>query len=585
MTHFMRYGILGALEVFDGDRRVGVDRPRRRAVLAFLLLHANRSVTTEQLVNALWEADPPHSARGQVHTAVSELRRVLGPDKGRPLASHHGIYRLSVTDSALDLAEFRHRVGQARRLAGSGDLREAAHTVRRSLEAWRGPALADITAPFADPVRAQLEEQRFAAHELLAELELGAGRHRELVPELTALLADHPTREGIAERLMLALYRSGRQIDALAVARSLRVLLVEEFGLDPGRSLIELEQAVLRADPSLAPPNGPACGPRVQQPDGRTGPRASGPAACDHGRTMPHAAPRNPVPAPGGPSRPGHWVQAPRPAQLPPHTAGFIGRGEQLAALDAVAGHAFNASRIALVSGPAGSGKTALAVRWAHRRTDSFPDGQLFADLRGGADDGQPAQVLKRFLIALGMPARQVPTSTGAREDLYRSCLAGRRVLVVLDNAHDYRQIRPLLPGAPSCLTVVTSRRMLSALFVECGATAIRVDALCSGQAVEALSRIVGPELVASHPRAARELARLCGGLPLALRIAGARLLVDQMSLDELVEELAAGDGQSVDLERLGDGSGVPGREAAHTYRRSAPEPPLASQLLGAHPG
>ncbi|WP_354645352.1 AfsR/SARP family transcriptional regulator [Kitasatospora camelliae] len=554
----MRFGVLGSLEVFDGDHPVVVERPRRRAALAFLLLHANRPVTTEQLVDALWEADPPHSARGQVHTAVSELRKVLGPGEGGPLTSRNGNYRLSVADCALDLATFRTRVGEARRLAGSGDARGAARSVRRGLDLWRGAALVDITAPFAAPVRAQLEEQRFAAHELLADIELGAGRHRELVPGLTALLTDHPVREGIAERLMVALYRSGRQTDALAVARSLRALLVEEFGLDPGRSLVELEQAVLRGDPALAAPGGPVvrvsgCSPVAAGAHRDRGTRAVGP---------------RPAPAgPAGRSWSDRWGQVPRPAQLPPPTGGFVGQEEELSGLDAVADGPSGDPGVVLVTGPAGVGKTALAVRWAHRRSPTFPDGQLFVDLRGCSDSEaeQPEHVLERFLIALGVPAPQIPSSLGAREGLYRSCLAGRRVLVVLDNARDYRQIRPLLPGAPGCLTVVTSRGMLGTLVVELGATAIRVDSLCPERAVEVIGRVVGPEVVAAEPGAALELARLCGGLPLALRIAAARALEDRMPLGDLVVELAAEDGRLDGLEFPGDESSAVGRALDHT--------------------
>ncbi|MEV5600774.1 BTAD domain-containing putative transcriptional regulator [Streptomyces sp. NPDC052299] len=590
----MRYGILGSLEVSDGDRPVGVDRPRRRAVLAFLLLHANRSVTTEQLVDALWEQDPPASARGQVHTAVSELRRILGASGDAPLTSHHGTYRLTVAARALDADEFASRLDEAGRLAGAGESGEAARTVRDGLGLWRGAALADITAPFAGPARMRLEEQRFAAHELLADIELGRGRHRELVPELTAVLAIHPAREGIAERLMLALYRSGRQTDALAVARSVRALLVDEFGLDPGRSLVELEQAVLRGDPALVAPGG---GSDVAGAGRAGGPAVlTGPGAGGGPEPAPSAAPSPAAPsaAPGGPATPAVglswsdlWGKAPRPAQLPPYTAGFIGRDEQLAALDAVREQEFGVPRVALVTGPAGVGKTALVVRWAHQRAEEFPDGQLFVDLRGYAegDCEEPGTVLERFLIALGVPAPQIPASTAAREDLYRSCLAGRRVLVVLDNARDYRRIRPLLPGSAGCLTLVTSRNMLGTLLVESGAAAVRVDSLRPERAVEVLGRVVGPGRIAAEPDAARELARLCGELPLALRIAAARLLEGGMLLAELVAELATDSDRLGALELPGDDSSAVGRALDHTYRHLRADLARAFRLQGVHPG
>ncbi|MFF2043685.1 BTAD domain-containing putative transcriptional regulator [Kitasatospora sp. NPDC058170] len=248
--------------MFDRDTVVPIERPRRRAVLTFLLLNANHQVCIEQLVDALWGERPPRSARGQVHTAVSALRKLLpgaaapagpGEDTG-PIASLAGGYRLSVGRHDLDTVDFCREVAEARRLTGLGEHAQAVRHLRNGLGLWRGGALTGIDAPFAEPVRAHLEEERFAAYELLADIELGAGRHQELVPELTALVDRYPDRERLVERLVLALYRSGRQTDALAAARRLRALLADEFGLDPGPALVELESAVLRGDPDLQSP-------------------------------------------------------------------------------------------------------------------------------------------------------------------------------------------------------------------------------------------------------------------------------------------------------------------------------------------
>ncbi|MFI6845162.1 AfsR/SARP family transcriptional regulator [Kitasatospora sp. NBC_00085] len=258
----MRYTVLGPLEVFDHGTQVPIERPRRRAVLTFLLLNANHQVCIEQLVDALWGERPPRSARGQVHTAVSALRKLLpgaaagagaGDDAG-PLASLAGGYRLSVGRHDLDTMDFCREVAEARRLTALGEHTRAVRHLRTGLGLWRGAALVGIDAPFVEPFRAHLEEERFAAFELLADIELGAGRHHELVPELTALVDRYPARERLVEQLVLALYRSGRQTDALAVARRLRALLADEFGLDPGPALVELEHAVLRGDPALLGP-------------------------------------------------------------------------------------------------------------------------------------------------------------------------------------------------------------------------------------------------------------------------------------------------------------------------------------------
>jgi len=258
----MRYTVLGPLEVFDRGTRVSIERPRRRAVLTFLLLNANRQVCIEQLVDGLWGERPPRSARGQVHTAVSALRKLLagadagggsGDDTG-PLASLAGGYRLSVGQHDLDTTDFGREVAKARQLTALGEHTQAVQHLRTGLGLWRGVPLAGIDAPFVESFRAHLEEERFASYELLADIELGAGRHQELVPELTVLVDRYPTRERLVERLVLALYRSGRQTDALAVTRRLRALLAAEFGLDPGPALVDLESAVLRGDPALLSP-------------------------------------------------------------------------------------------------------------------------------------------------------------------------------------------------------------------------------------------------------------------------------------------------------------------------------------------
>ncbi|WP_280717265.1 BTAD domain-containing putative transcriptional regulator [Kitasatospora sp. MAP5-34] len=545
----MNYAILGPLEVHSHGRPVEVARPRRRAVLAFLLLHANRRVSIDQLVDALWAEGPPRTARAQVHTAVSALRGGLPEELAGQLSSEAAGYRLHVAEGALDSAEFRLRLARARGLAERHQHVEAVRTLRDGLSLWRGAALTGVDAPFAGPAGVRLEEERFAAHELLADLEMRAGRHQELVPELTALSDQYPARESIAERLALALYRSGRQADALAVVSTLRKLLAEEYGLDLGRRLVELEAAVLRGDTAL-----------------------------QHS-----AAPSEPAPAPA----PRSSSDVPRPAQLPRPPAGFVGRSAELASLSLLLDPTAGEARIAVVNGPAGVGKTALALSWAHSRLAEFPDGQLFVDLHGydRADPEVPGRVLERFLMALGVPGYQVPADLSQREDLYRSSMADRRVLLVLDNAHDYQQIRSLLPGSASCLTLVTSRGKLGGLVADTGAASVPLGMLPIEEAVEVLGRIAGADRVAATPDAARDLARLCGGLPLALRISAVRLVEDPATpLSGLAAELTPEEDRLAGLGLPGDDHTV-SRALDHTCMRLTADQARLFQLLGLHPG
>lgn len=556
----MNYAILGPLEVHSHGLPVEVARPRRRAVLAFLLLHADRRVSIDQLVDALWAEAPPRTARAQVHTAVSALRGGLPEDLAGQLSSEGAGYRLRVAEGALDSAEFRSRLARARGLAGRHQNVEAVRVLREGLSLWRGAALTGVDAPFAAPAGALLEEERFAAHELLADLEMGAGRHQELVPELTALSNQYPARESIAERLALALYRSGRQADALAVVSALRRHLAQEYGLDLGRSVVELESAVLRGDAGL-----------------QLAPEPTEAAAVRPAAPAPQAPP----------SAQRSGADLPRPAQLPRPPAGFVGRAAELARLSGLLDSPVGEARIAVVNGPAGVGKTSLALSWAHGRLDEFPDGQLFVDLHGydRADPEAPGRVLERFLLALGIPGYQIPADLAQREDLYRSCMAGRRVLLVLDNAQDYQQVRSLLPGSATCLTVVTSRGKLGGLVAETGAALVPVGMLPLEEAVEVLGRIAGTDRVAATPEAARDLARLCGGLPLALRISAVRLIEDpDVPLSGLAAELTPEEDRLAGLGLPGDDHTV-SRALDHTCQRLTAAQSRLFRLLGLHPG
>jgi DNA-binding SARP family transcriptional activator/Flp pilus assembly protein TadD len=475
--------LLGPVGVWGNDRPVPLGGPRQRTVLAALALRAGRAVSVDQLIDAIWGQEPPATARKQVHARVSRLRQALG---GRIVTTHEG-YVLHVEPDELDVARFDAGVARARRAAAEGRLAEAAERLRVALELWHGPALTGVHGLASEATR--LEERRLAALEERIEADLALGRHPELVAELSELVAAHPLRERLWGHLMLALYRWGRQADALATFRELRGRLVAELGIEPGRSLQELQRRILAADPDLEPT--PVT------------------AAAGGGPPGPHAVPR----------------------ELPRTIACFTGRRQELARLERLLTAAGTPKPapgsvvIATIDGVGGIGKSTLAVHAAHRVVDHFPDGQLYADLQGataGLEPLTPDAVLARFLRALGLRGEDVPSDVEEAAARFRSLVGDRRMLVVLDNARDAAQIHPLLPGSPGCAVLVTSRQVLGPAID--GASHLHLDALLPADAITLLARIAGGRRVAAEPEAAVRIARLCGFLPLALRIVGARL-------------------------------------------------------------
>jgi DNA-binding SARP family transcriptional activator/tetratricopeptide (TPR) repeat protein len=472
----VEFRILGTVEVRIGGAPVPLNS-KQRSLLAMLLLSANRPVRAERLPGALWEPPLPHAVDVRVRTLVSELRRACAAAGPQLIVTGSRGYLLRVGPGQLDLDTFVHRVDEARQASAAGRVAVAAGLYEDALASWSGAALGGTNGPFLLTEAVRLEELRRGVVEEHAEAMLAAGRHRELVAELRAVVADHPNRERPHAQLMVALYRCGRRSESLEVYRSLRTALIEESGLEPTPELQRLHQQVLMADPALEW-------------------RAPAPAR----------------PSPVGPSR-----------QLPAESGQLVGRRAQLESLDQLAAAG---TRLVLVVGPAGVGKTALVVHWAHRSAGRFPDGQLFLDLRGfdPAAPMMPGDALPLLLRALGVPAGDIPLSVDEQVLLYRSVAADRRMLLVLDNAAEADQVRPLLPGSPDCLVVLTSRDRLSGLVALDGARRLALDVLSPHDAVDMLTGTAGTDRRDRDADAAAELARLCGYLPLALRIAGARL-------------------------------------------------------------
>ncbi|MEO3887096.1 BTAD domain-containing putative transcriptional regulator [Nonomuraea sp. B5E05] len=465
----VRFGVLGPVHVMAGGRELTGLAPRHRAVLAYLLLHARTVLSADQLSDAVWGVAPPDTARAQIQAAVTAIRRVLREaGAARLLVTRSGGY--TIEPEQLDLEEFASRMAVVQKEA---DPDSAARQVRDALALWRGQPLADVHADYVESARSRLEQRRLAAIERLADLELSLGRHEDLIDELSAHVAAHPLRERLSGQLMLALHRAGRQADALSVARAFRESLVERQGLDPGRAFVAIEQAVLRgdADPQLQPRDKAA-------------------------------------------------VREPRRANfLPYDIPDFAGR---TAELERIAGLR-PGTTILTIDGMAGIGKTALAIRAAHALAGQYPDGQLFVDLQAHTAGHEPIEAgaaLETLSRQLGVPAERIPSSVAARAALWRAELAQRRVVIVLDNAADTDHVRPLLPGASDSLVLVTSRRRLVDLD---GARTLSMDVLPAKDGVRLFTSIVG-ERATAEPSAVLDVLQLCGFLPLAVRIAAARL-------------------------------------------------------------
>jgi DNA-binding SARP family transcriptional activator len=482
----LRFSLLGPLEVRNSTGPVPLGAPKLRALVAMLLCYPGTTLAREQLIMALWGDAPPRTAVKNLSVYVYHLRRALGDD-GR-VAHRGGGYALLVRPDELDVDRFETLAARGRQALATGHRSLAREVLRDALAVWRGPALADLRDVAAlHGEAARLDERRLAVLGERIDADLAAGLHADVIAELTRLVAGQPLREQFRAQLMLALYRAGRRADALEVYQQGRATAVERLGIEPGPALQRLQRAILTGDPALDPAS--AAGSAVAVPDG-----------------------------------------AVRLAQLPPTTADFTGRAAQVEMLsrlliggpETTDGRQPPAVVVSSVAGQGGVGKTALAVHVAHQVKEHFPDGQLYLNLGGMSEQpADPGEVLDWLLRAIGVDGSVIPDGLAERAALYRMRLDGRRVLVVLDDAASESQVRPLLPGSPSCAVLVTSRTRLGGLE---GVRLVDLDVLDPDQAVTLLGRIVGMDRVVAEPAAARRIVDLCGLLPLAVRVAGSRL-------------------------------------------------------------
>ena len=541
--------LLGPVEVWAGGVRLaGLGTAQQRAVLAGLAVDAGRPVMLATLVDRVWDEAPPAGTRSALYAHITRIRQALheaGTQRPVGPVRRAGGYVLQVEPDQVDVLRFRLLLAAARD-AGRSEAGRAG-LLREALGLWQGPPLADLTSRWAARMRDAWSQQRLDAVLTWARTELRLGHHDHVIGPVRDLLADYPMAEPLIGVLMRALVAAGRDAEALDRYATTRTRLVDELGAEPGPELRAVHQAVLRGE-------------------------------------LDHTSPAEPTPAGGG--------RRPVPAQLPVPVRSFTGRDSELRQLDdllTATGNQPSTVLISAVSGTAGIGKTALAVHWAHHVADQFPDGQLHVNLRGYDPGGritEPATAVRGFLDALGVPPERVPDEFDAQVGLYRSLLANKRVLVVIDNARDADHARPLLPGTSTALAVVTSRSLLIDLVAADGAHPLVLDLLTAAESCNLLERRLGSSRVAAEPDAVERIIAVCARLPLALALVAARAATHPgFRLAAVAAELTHAAGQASLPDDVDD---VIGRvRAVFSWSYTTLTPPAARlfRLLGLHPG
>ncbi|WP_069169915.1 AfsR/SARP family transcriptional regulator [Streptomyces griseus] len=580
---------MGPLQVRGKDGPLRVPPGRQEVILAALLLEANRVVGTNYLVDLIWEDNPPETARTQVQICVSRLRKLLaGADSTVSISTRPPGYVLQVDTGDVDSLLFTGLVAMARRQRDEGEPEKAVTLLKSAVALGQGASLTGlVSGPLTNKAH-KLDEERLSAVELRLQIELELGRHDRLVGELQLLTHENPLRERLRGQLMCALYWSGRQAEALEAFRAGRRILDQELGLAPGRELQQLEAAILAGElppPSRAPQPrdgeagahpGAASAPTTRRagsrgPSGGSGTQAGAERTADRGDREPSRRPLSPTTLQDASrDRAEQQSHDVRPQQLPASTSDFVADEAQLASLEQAlaGGRGRKVVGLAVITGKPGTGKSTLAVNVAHRLAETgFPDGQLYCDLRGTGTPATALEVLGRFLRALGIPGQLIPDSLDERAEMYRTRLASRRLLVVLDDAATEGQVQPLLPGSRDCAVLVTSRARLTALP---GAYRVELDVLDEERALRLLSGIIGRERVEGEAASAEALVRTVGRLPLALRIAAARLAArPHWTLASMVHRLA---NERHRLDELAHGEMTMRASLSLTYNGLTPE-------------
>ncbi len=531
----MDFHVLGPLVAYTGGVQVELGRRQERRLLGLLLLEAGSPITIDRLVDLLWETNAPERARAALHTHVARLRARLAPH-GAGLQTVGAAYRLDTPRESVDANRFVDLVAAAAGIQHPGS---RAAKLGEALALWRGALLADVVDDsLRDRLGARLEGLRLHAVEQKAMADLATGRHGQVVTDVAALAEKHPTRELLVGLTMTALYRCGRQAEALAVYRATRDKLVDQLGIDAGPDLQRLHSQILRNDPALTAPYLSAV------------------------------------------------EDAASPRQLPLDVRGFTGRQAELHMLDRLLSQRSGLTTIVTLSGMGGAGKTALAVHWAHRAAGRFPDGQLYLDLHGfgpSAVPVTPQEALRRLLDGFGLATSRLPADFDAQAALYRSLTATRRVLVVLDNAGDAEQVRALLPSGPHCMAVVTSRDRLAGLVASAGAYPLAVPPLPPEEARALLAARLDRTRLAADTRAVDEIIDWCGALPLALTIVAAEAAMRaDLPLDRLADDLRTVHKR---LDAFGVGDAGVRAVFAWSYQRLTTAAARLFRLLGLHPG